>query len=61
MGRPFSWSFNRFNFSFWFKENGPPKQVYQYEIDELLEEQERAYSYDYKEKEELSVIWKITF
>ncbi len=36
--------------AFWFKENGPPKQVYQYEIDELLEEQERAYSYEYKEK-----------
>ena len=36
--------------AFWFKENGPPKQVYQYEIDELLEEQEQAYSYEYKEK-----------
>ena len=37
--------------AYWFKDNGPPKQVYQYEIDELLEEQEQTYIYDYKEKE----------
>ena len=36
--------------AFWFKDNGPPKQVYQYEIDELLEEKERTYNYEYKEK-----------
>ena len=36
--------------AFWFKHNGPPKQVYQYEIDELLEEQEQTYTYEYKEK-----------
>ena len=37
--------------AYWFKDNGPPKQVYQYEIDELLEEQEETYTYEYKEKE----------
>ncbi|MGB1988440.1 MAG: rhomboid family intramembrane serine protease [Flavobacteriales bacterium] len=37
--------------AYWFKDNGPPKQVYQYEIDELLEEQEQTYTYEYKEKE----------
>lgn len=37
--------------AYWFKDNGPPKQVYQYEIDELLEEQEQTYNYEYKEKE----------
>ena len=37
--------------AYWLKDNGPPKQVYQYEIDELLEEQEQTYIYDYKEKE----------
>ena len=37
--------------SYWFKDNGPPKQVYQYEIDELLEEQEQTYNYEYKEKD----------
>jgi len=37
--------------AYWFKDNGPPKQVYQYEIDELLEEQKQTYSYEYKEKE----------
>ena len=39
--------------AYWFKENGPPKQIYQYEIDELLEEaeEEQQYHYDYKEKE----------
>ena len=36
--------------AYWFKDNGPPKQVYQYEIDELLEEQEQKYNYEYKEK-----------
>ena len=38
--------------AYWFKDNGPPKQVYQYEIDELLEEheQEQTYTYEYKEK-----------
>lgn len=37
--------------AYWFKDNGPPKQVYQYEIDELLEEQEQIYNYEYKKKE----------
>ncbi|MBL6663493.1 MAG: rhomboid family intramembrane serine protease [Flavobacteriales bacterium] len=37
--------------AYWFKDNGPPKQVYQYEIDELLEEHEQTYTYEYKEKE----------
>jgi len=37
--------------AYWFKDNGPPKQVYQYEIDEVLEEQEQTYTYEYKEKE----------
>ena len=37
--------------AYWFKDNGPPKQVYQYEIDELLEEQEQTYTYEYKEKD----------
>jgi membrane associated rhomboid family serine protease len=37
--------------AYWFKDNGPPKQVYQYEIDELLEEKEQTYTYEYKEKE----------
>ena len=37
--------------AYWFKDNGPPKQVYQYEIDELFEEQEQTYTYEYKEKE----------
>jgi len=37
--------------AYWFKDNGPPKQIYQYEIDELLEEQEQIYTYEYKEKE----------
>ena len=37
--------------AYWFKDNGPPKQVYQYEIDELLEEQKQTYTYEYKEKE----------
>ena len=37
--------------AYWFKDNGPPKQVYQYEIDELLEEQEQTYNYEYKEQE----------
>ena len=37
--------------AYWFKDNGPPKQVYQYEIDELLEEREETYTYEYKEKE----------
>ena len=36
--------------AYWFKDNGPPKQVYQYEIDELLKEKERTYNYEYKEK-----------
>jgi membrane associated rhomboid family serine protease len=35
--------------AYWFKENGPPKQVYQYEIDELLEEESQVYTYEYKE------------
>ena len=26
--------------AFWFRREGPPNQIYQYEIDELLEEQE---------------------
>jgi len=37
--------------AYWFKDNGPPKQIYQYEIDEILEEQEQTYTYEYKEKE----------
>ena len=37
--------------AYWFKDNGPPKQVYQYEIDELMEEKEQKYNYEYKEKE----------
>ena len=37
--------------AYWFKDKGPPKQVYQYEIDELLEEQEQTYTYEYKEKD----------
>ena len=37
--------------AYWFKDNGPPKQVYQYEIDELLEEQKQTYTYEYKEKD----------
>ena len=39
--------------AYWFKDNGPPKQIYQYEIDELLEEQqqEQTYTYEYKEKD----------
>ena len=37
--------------AYWFKDKGPPKQVYQYEIDELLEENEQTYTYEYKEKE----------
>ena len=35
--------------AYWFKESGPPKQVYQYEIDELLEEEGQVYTYEYKE------------
>ena len=35
--------------AYWFKDNGPPKQVYQYEIDELLEEESQVYTYEYKE------------
>ena len=34
--------------AYWFKDNGPPKQVYQYEIDEMLEE-DQIYNYEYKE------------
>ena len=39
--------------AYWFKESGPPKQIYQYEIDELLKEsaEEQEFYYDYKEKE----------
>ena len=37
--------------AYWFKDNGPPKQVYQYEIDELFEEQEQTYINEYKEKD----------
>jgi len=39
--------------AYWFKESGPPKQIYQYEIDELLEEsaEEQEFYYDYKQKE----------
>ena len=36
--------------AYWFKDNGPPKQVYQYEIDEMLEE-DQIYNYEYKENE----------
>jgi len=38
-----------FILAYWFKDNGPPKQVYQYEIDELLEEESQVYTYEYKE------------
>lgn len=37
--------------AFWFRKNGPPKQVYQYEIDELSleeDEQDKAFHYEYK-------------
>jgi membrane associated rhomboid family serine protease len=40
--------------AFWFRKNGPPKQVYQYEIDELSleeDEQDKAFHYEYKEDE----------
>ena len=40
--------------AFWFRKNGPPKQVYQYEIDELIEEEnksEQQFFYEYKEKD----------
>ena len=38
--------------AYWFKESGPPKQVYQYEIDELLEDEEpHQYTYEYKEND----------
>jgi len=38
--------------AYWFKDSGPPKQLYQYEIDELFEEEDNQYyHYDYKEKE----------
>jgi len=38
--------------AYWFKESGPPKQVYQYEIDELLEDEEpQEYTYEYKEND----------
>ena len=37
--------------AYWFKSSGPPEQVYQYEIDELLEEEMPEYYYEYKEKE----------
>lgn len=35
--------------AWWFREEGPPKQKYQYEIDEELEEQETKIEYRYKE------------
>jgi membrane associated rhomboid family serine protease len=36
--------------AYWFKDNGPPKQIYQYEIDELIEDEESLdYTYEYKE------------
>ena len=50
MGRHLAGALAGLILAFWFKDNGPPKQVYQYEIDELLEEKERTYNYDYKEK-----------
>lgn len=41
--------------AFWFKNHGPPKQIYQYEIDELLEEQEdEVINYEFIPKEQKS-------
>ena len=37
--------------AYWFKDNGPSRQIYQYEIDEALEDQEKTFTYEYKEKE----------
>ncbi len=37
--------------AYWFKDNGPSRQIYQYEIDEALEDQEKKITYEYKEKE----------
>jgi membrane associated rhomboid family serine protease len=41
--------------AFWFRKEGPPKQIYQYEIDEMVEElaqQNHNVTYHYKEKSE---------
>lgn len=39
--------------AYWFKNNGPSRQVYQYEIDELLEEREEQFiNYEYVEKDQ---------
>ena len=41
--------------AFWFKNHGPPKQISQYEIDELLEEQEdEVINYEFIPKEQKS-------
>lgn len=41
--------------AYWFRKNGPPKQVYQYEIDELLEEQEEdSVNYEFIPKNQKS-------
>ncbi|MDC3050615.1 rhomboid family intramembrane serine protease [Flavobacteriales bacterium] len=37
--------------AYWFKDNGPSRQIYQYEIDEALEDQEKIFTYEYKEKD----------
>jgi len=36
--------------AYWFRKYGPPKQVYQYEIDEQLEKEVLEFTYDYKEE-----------
>ena len=37
--------------AYWFKDKGPSRQIYQYEIDEALEDQEKIFTYEYKEKD----------
>ena len=37
--------------AYWFKDNGPSRQIYQYEIDEALEDQEKIFTNEYKEKD----------
>ena len=43
--------------AYWFRNNGPPKQIYQYEIDELIEEQEEdVINYEFIPKNQKSKI-----
>ena len=43
--------------AYWFRNNGPPKQIYQYEIDELMEEQEEdVVNYEFIPKNQKSKI-----